>query len=202
MRFRPHVVLVALALVSSAACTGQKPKETQQEVVPVDPVNDPGRPGKELQVLIDAGLNTGPDEFIPAALEGLKKPETMEESRESSKYYADIDDLLFTISYTGLIIKGRDVMGHMQSEEDQPKRRIEAIIITDENYRTGSGIQVGMTRDQAIEKLGEPTEERGTTLIYDQGKGHKLYVRLQGPQINTMQWDFNPDFGVPTPEGE
>ena len=208
MGIRPHIALVAIALISGGCFGGGPPEDTQEEVKPPDPVNDPGRPGKELQVLIDAGLSTGPEEEIPEALVGLRKPETLESQTVPSEYYDGMNDEVYTMSYVGLVVKSRDVFTGMtpdpEAEEGEeaklvpccPKRRIESIIVSDGAYRTKQEVQVGMTRSEIIDKLGEPSQTRGTTLIYDLGDGHKWYIRLQGPKVNAMQWEFEPNFGV------
>lgn len=61
-----------------------------------------------------------------------------------------------------------------------------SVVFMDDTVETEEGISIGSTKDEVIEAYGDPTKEKGSSMVYEKGET-KITFGVKGDEVSTVE---------------
>lgn len=61
-----------------------------------------------------------------------------------------------------------------------------SVVFMDDTVETDEGISIGSTKDEVTEAYGEPTKEKGSSMVYEKGET-KITFGVKGDEVSTVE---------------
>jgi len=116
-------------------------------------------------------------------IQKLGKPKTVKTTKTANKHDPSAEDTIRTLSYPGLVAE-------VYQARKFKKDLIVRLIMTKRSPELKLPVTLGASRDFVISRLGEPSQDKGDTVIYSDD-GRDLDIQFKDSKVSRIEWYYD-----------